>query len=125
MFSTQIAESNNPSSCEVQITKMSLQLLECLRTRLNTGLLNGYFFKFRPSLSIREIAPRLSFQKRMIYLNSILHKFSEIEMTCQESLCLIVQRCSKPCLFVSLSFREDGKGAKTFQEENLFHKTCI
>ena len=46
-------------------------------------------------------------------------------MTCQESLCLIVQRCSKLCLFVSLSFREDGKGAKTFQEENLFHKTCL
>ena len=46
-------------------------------------------------------------------------------MTCQESLCLIVQRCSKPCLFVSMSFREDGKGAKTFQEENLFHKTCL
>ena len=46
-------------------------------------------------------------------------------MTSQECLCLIVQRCSKPCLFVSLSFREDGKGAKTFQEENLFHKTCL
>ena len=48
----------------------------------------------------------------MIYLNSILHKFSEFEMTSQESLCLIVQRCSKLCLLEG-PFREDGKGEKT------------